>query len=225
MAAAKRTRWECPTGSHPARLGPRQPRRDDIVRYCLSCSEATGRLVERIAPALERQRQAAAERTKTKAKRARAAAARRRAADVAAETERYTVDGVDLRDEVVRLCRLRTFGGAGGRLARRPPTFIVRRASARPRSVYGYAWPSRWRFQVTVFPGVDLAHLRETIVHELVHLYVGGEHSNHHAWHGPRWRTVMRQAFREAYGPDIVAPPNRYHGPYSAALRRRESAA
>jgi hypothetical protein len=64
----KRTRWECPNGDHPGVLGPTRPRKDSIVRYCLPCSEASGKLVERIAPALERKRAAKADARKAKAK-------------------------------------------------------------------------------------------------------------------------------------------------------------
>lgn len=223
MAATKRTRWECPTGSHPGKLGPSKPRRDDIVRYCLPCSEATGRLVERIAPALERKRQAVKDRAvaRRRAEHERAAVERQRRAE--AEAARYTFAGVDLRDEVARLRRLRAFGGAGGRLARRPPTFHVRHAKTEPRSTLAGAWPSTWRFQVTIYPGVDLADLRESLVHELAHLYVGGDRSDRNRWHGDRWRRTMRAAFREAYGPDVVVVTNRYHGRYAAALRGRQA--
>jgi hypothetical protein len=34
-----------------------KPRMDSIVRYCLPCSQKAGRLVRRVAPALERQRE------------------------------------------------------------------------------------------------------------------------------------------------------------------------
>lgn len=52
---SQRTRWVCPNGC-PAKLGSTRPRKDDVVRYCLVCSERTGKLVPRSAPALERQR-------------------------------------------------------------------------------------------------------------------------------------------------------------------------
>lgn len=56
MSAIKirRFRWACPTvnSGHPAVLGSSRPHREDIVRYCLACSEATGRLVLRTAPVL-----------------------------------------------------------------------------------------------------------------------------------------------------------------------------
>jgi hypothetical protein len=223
MTAATRVRWECPTGRHPSKLGPRRPRLDDVVRYCLPCSEGTGRLVQRIAPALERARAAGVERAKARSARRRQSDATARQRAVEAETERYTIEGVDLRDEVKRLCRLRAFGGSRGPLARRPPRFHVAVRQQHPRSLYGTAWPDRWEFHIIRYPGITLADVRETIVHELAHLVAGYDRSDARRWHGERWRQLMRRAFAEAYGPDVIAPPNRYHGHYAAALRRRDN--
>jgi SprT-like family protein len=226
VTAAHRVRWECPNG-HAGVLGPRQPRRDSIVRYCLPCSERTGRLVERTAPALERQRSAAAARSADKAKRQRAAAARARARAAAAETARYTVDGLDLRAELARLCKLRTFkapGAGPGRLARRTPELTVTHRRARPTYELAAADDWGWRIRMAIWPGMDTADARETLVHELVHLFVGRQEGNN-AWHGPTFKRVMRAAFREAYGPDIVAVDNVYHGRHAAALRAREAEA
>lgn len=49
------TRWVCPTCSSGVDA-PERPRKDDVRRYCLTCSASTGRLVERVSPKLERQR-------------------------------------------------------------------------------------------------------------------------------------------------------------------------
>ena len=50
-------RWACPRCGNGI-IAPGQPRRNDVRRYCLPCSEATGKLVERVCPARERERQA-----------------------------------------------------------------------------------------------------------------------------------------------------------------------
>jgi hypothetical protein len=63
--SVKMIRWACPNGC-PGVLGPSRPRRDDVRRYCLKCSEDSGRLVERVAPVIERRRQSAKERAKRK---------------------------------------------------------------------------------------------------------------------------------------------------------------
>lgn len=218
-----RVRWQCPNGIHPGVLGSRRPRRDDIIRYCLPCSEKTGRLVERVAPALERERDSGAERaaTKAKAKRQRDAATRERKRQ--AETERYTVEGVDLREELKRLARLRAFGGRSGPLVTNPPTFDISRRTVMPRSTLGWASPWDNRLVVSTWPGMTLADAKETLVHELAHLVVGKDRMSQ-SWHGKEFQRVMDAAFREAYKVTPTFRENAYHGRYAAALRRSEKA-
>jgi len=220
----KRVRWNCPN-DHPGILGPTRPPRDSTVRYCLTCSAKTGRLVLRVAPALESKRAAAAtiSATKAKAKRSREAAARERKKQ--AEIARYTVDGVDLRDEFKRLTRLRVLGGKTGRLFRHPPEFVISRRTQYPASRLGYAEPWRNRITVATYPGQTLADARETLVHELVHIVVGSEPGSVH-WHGPKFRQTMTAAFKEAYKVlPIGLETNSYGGGYAAALRRKEASA
>jgi predicted RNA-binding Zn-ribbon protein involved in translation (DUF1610 family) len=52
---SKQARWKCPNCGDGI-LAPQRPRLDDVRRYCLPCSSKSGKLVERIAPALEAQR-------------------------------------------------------------------------------------------------------------------------------------------------------------------------
>lgn len=73
----KQYRWVCPLCSS-GKLAPSRPRKDDVRRFCLPCSERTGRLVERLSPALERARRERAERRKTKDKRKKAGERKRR---------------------------------------------------------------------------------------------------------------------------------------------------
>jgi len=58
----KQVRWKC-TICNSGVLAPSRPRKDDVRRYCLQCSGKTGKLVERIAPSLEKKREA--QKTKT----------------------------------------------------------------------------------------------------------------------------------------------------------------
>lgn len=60
-----RTRWVC-SKCGDGILGSQRPRRDSIVRYCLPCSEQEGKLVERVAPVLEKRRSAQTEKAKAK---------------------------------------------------------------------------------------------------------------------------------------------------------------
>lgn len=218
MTTVKRIRWNCPNDRHPGVLGPSRPPKDSIVRYCLACSQESGRLAERIAPALERKRAAAVatSATKAKAKRAREATARER--KKAAETERYTVEGVDLREEMKKLMKLRAWrtrykGGIG-----KTPELVISRRSRYP-SRLGYAEPWHWRITISTYPGQTLADARETLVHELTHLVVG-RRPGARGWHGTEFKKMMLAAFKEAYkvGP-VGIPHNVYHGRYAAALR------
>lgn len=53
---AKQVRWKCPN-CDDGLLAPSRPRRNDVRRYCLPCSAKSGRLVDRLAPALDKQRE------------------------------------------------------------------------------------------------------------------------------------------------------------------------
>jgi hypothetical protein len=134
----------------------------------------------------------------------------------------YWVAGVDLQTEMHRLCGLPVFGGEVGPLARRPPTLAVRRASRRPRSRLGFAIPDEWRISVTAFPGQRRGDAQETLVHELVHLFVGASPGTHR-WHGREFRATMRRAMREGYGIVDVELKGSYHGAYADALERIRS--
>lgn len=87
----KQMRWKCPQCDSGA-LAPSRPRRDDVRRYCLTCSAKTGRLVERSAPALDKKRQQAKQRSTDKQKIKRAKVTQAKTAhsgfDVIKEAER-----------------------------------------------------------------------------------------------------------------------------------------
>lgn len=59
-------RWVCPECGK-GKNGPQRPRLDNVIRYCLPCSEKCGVLVKRSAPALEKKRAAAYTRSREKA--------------------------------------------------------------------------------------------------------------------------------------------------------------
>ena len=226
----KKVRWECPNKKHPGVLSSSRPAKDSIVRYCLPCSMETGKLTARIAPALERKRSAAAESAaaKAKAKRAREAAAKAR--KKAAENERYMVGGVDLRVEYKKLLKLKTFKKGffvtdrSGKQVLAAPELRISRRTQYPSSQLGFAEQIGWgqhRITVATYPGQTLADARETLVHEIVHVFVGLEHG-----HDARFREVMTKAFKEAYKVlPVGVAHNRYHGRYAEALMRKEKAA
>jgi SprT-like family protein len=127
---------------------------------------------------------------------------------------RFTVAGIDLTAEAWRLRRLPVF--AGGGLAERPPALRVRRARSRPNRL-GFAVPEEWRISVTAYPGIRSGDVRETLLHELVHLHVGSQ-PGHRRWHGAAFKETLRRAMAEAYGVVGVAPTNSLHGIYADAL-------
>ena len=128
----------------------------------------------------------------------------------------YVVAGMDLQEEMERLCALSIF--AGGGLARELPALRVRRARRRPNRV-GFAVPSEWRLSVTSYPDIRLGDAQETLLHELVHLHVGTERG-HRRWHGRRFKRTLHRAMTEAYGLRLTLPRSALHGTYAEALER-----
>ncbi len=206
--AAKKVRWVCPAGKHPAVLGPTRPRKENVCRYCLKCSEAAGKLVERVAPSLERDRAAAAAKAAEKCK---AKEAREREQHCA----RLTVNGIMLEEEAWRMIgktdvlkQLR-WGGRGV-----PPlTIKVRRCSSSSVATYGYAWYFERRIQINDVPGLDRFDTLEVLLHELVHLVTRDGH-------GKNFQNQLHQASLDVWGVNPQgAYVNRYHGRYARALR------
>jgi hypothetical protein len=133
----------------------------------------------------------------------------------------YEVAGLDLEQEMRRLCELQVFGGPEGQLARKPPTLNIRRPASRPRRNLGFAVPAERRISVTAYPGIRPGDAQETLLHELVHVAIGRQG---HSWHGRTFRTTLQRAMRQAYGITAVAGRGSIHGAYAEALERRRLA-
>ena len=191
MSAVKRVRWACPNGC-PAVLAPSRPRRDDVARYCLPCSAKRGRLVLRVAPALEAKRAAKAAATKTKKATAVARTAER-------ETAYHTVHGVDLREELKKLWSLPIAHELRAKLdpneldRTAPPKLVVRNRSAGAGRM-GVAWWQRHEILINRVPGQDAHHVRDTLAHEVAHILTP------RARHGIAWKTAFRLLCEQAYG-------------------------
>lgn len=132
----------------------------------------------------------------------------------------YVAAGIDLRAEMMRLCRLAALGGPEGELAAAPPELTVRRAARQPRSRLGFAVPDEHRISVTVYPGIRPADLLETLLHELVHIAIGPA-SETRRWHGRAFTAKLSAAMAEAYGVAGVSGPSARHGAYARAIARR----
>jgi hypothetical protein len=188
---SSRVKWHCPLAAHSAVLAPTKPRRDDVRRYCLACSEATGRLVPRIALALEKARAKRAEIREVNWGEWKTRQREREAA-------RYTVCGVNLKELMAEYMLLPAFRGTP--LTKRDPgwprfpTLVVRRRTVMPASRVGCASYSQWRIIVNDYPGCDEHAVRQTLLHELCHLAAPGKR------HGVAWRTVYRLACEQAFG-------------------------
>jgi hypothetical protein len=131
----------------------------------------------------------------------------------------YLVAGVALDRELEWLRALPVF--ADGPLATRRPELKVRRAGRRPNRL-GFAIPTEFRLSVTAYPGIRPGDVRETLLHELVHLHVGRA-AEAHAWHGQTFKRVLATAMDQAYGISIRPPSSTLHGTYAEAIERGRS--
>lgn len=192
----KQTRWHCPNGC-AALMGPTKPRADDTRRYCLPCSAATGRLVRRTAPTLDRKRE---QRATTHNEKALA----RRLVLAAKDTAHFTIAGLDVRALVVEFCRAPSLSsntpGMAGIVRANMVGIKIRRCKSMPRSRLGFARYSTFTITIFDYPGITPADLRETVLHELAHLRVGRTRDGGGGSHGTKWRTVFRLACEQTLG-------------------------
>jgi hypothetical protein len=193
-------RWVCPVCGGGVN-GPDRPRRDDVRRWCLRCSETTGRLVERSSPALERQREQA------KTKRAERTAKQRERARVT-RAQREIIDGVDVGKEIARLVRLPALRDElPSRMRGRKVDWTLHRTDNG--SYSGRAWP-RSRIHLSL-GDIPAAEVKMITCHELAHYALPT------AKHTDRWARCYARLVREAYGVDVQARP----GESKYALDRR----
>lgn len=194
MAAAKRVRWDCPTGEHAGALGPSRPRKLATVRYCLPCSEAAGVLVERVAPALERKRAVKSARRSSASARAAESLAARSVVNARDAAGRDVM--VDVLAEVAECAKL---------LGIRRPKVTVARSKTRS-GTSGRAWPEEHRIHITTSAGRPCAErLREVILHECVHVAdTVRTKRTHHDYHGPKFKRALYNA-AAARWPEVAA--------------------
>lgn len=180
-----RVRWECPNDKHAAVLGPRAPRTNATVRYCLPCSETTGVLVLRTAPVLERARAARTEAARARRKHA----ADRKATRIA---RHWTVNGVDVWAEWLALRRTPTYKRAG-----LPPNHPILRLrhSRNPTQASGRCVHGGSRICVTLGDACDRARIVTLLIHELAHAVTPPrEH------HSPLFWTNVVDLTRDRFG-------------------------
>jgi hypothetical protein len=184
--------WVCNDPNHSGVRAPGRMRRDDIRRFCWPCSQATGYLVERHAPALERKRKAAKAQRQEREQRQREQVRETR-------MSREVIDGVDIRKEVARLIRLPALRDELPRYLRgkRVPLTLHRGDHS---SYSGHAVSRGW---VHLTLGrISAPMVRAIVCHELAHYALPDD-----VHHDGRWQRCYVRVVNEAYGTDLVARP------------------
>jgi hypothetical protein len=167
-------------------------RRDDIRRFCIPCSEETGYLVERHAPALERKRAGAKAQRQEREQARRQRAREQRAA-------REVIDGVDVGKEIARLIKLPALRDElPARLRGKPVSWTLDRSNSGGYS--GRAW-SRDRIHLTL-GDIPASEVRAIICHELAHYALPYD-----VKHTGVWQRCYARVVREAYGVDVRPRP------------------
>lgn len=174
-------RWECPRCDRPGVLGPGRMRKDDIRRFCVPCSEDTGRLVARACPALDRQRE-------------RKAAIQQEKRQAARVAERETTEHMRYARQVLRKAvGLKAWAREGVKMT---PNVLDILDGGADRWTRGRAGWTGW---VSVGRGSTRAWTAQVIIHELAHICVhrAGFREAHH---GQQFRGVMLSAACEFFG-------------------------
>jgi uncharacterized Zn finger protein (UPF0148 family) len=171
-------RWVCPKCEDGC-LAPSRPRKDDVRRYCLECSKKTGRLVERICPAHQKEAQQRTERRQTKQK--------EKAAAVKEARNSYPNN---LYKAAKKYARLKTWGVDLTKVAVR-----IRRGTSVYSSGHAYYYENRY----VVTAGTHEGDAHDTIIHELAHhcCHKRGLRKEHH---GARFRAFLHAAVEEVVG-------------------------
>jgi hypothetical protein len=192
-------RWVCPNCGSGTNA-PERPRRNDVRRYCLNCSAATGLLVERVAPKLERQRAAAALRSQKKAVEKRA---RERDSKLTAV---FDANGVERKVDVEKLARqalgdMKTSENRAkvARIGRCLELTVRRRTDGQ---YSGHAWPNWDRIVVSV--GRHHGSYEDLLVltyHEVAHLVAGADADDPRGrdWHGDRFQRTLAEALQKRW--------------------------
>jgi hypothetical protein len=180
-----------------------------VRRFCLDCSKKKGVLVERTCPALDKRR--AAKATQQAAKRKKTAErAKLKVAD------RWTFGGVDLRDELKRLVRLKCWKWYFKRYQKRGwrVPYTTLRISKTKAYTSGRAWPGG-RMVMTIPADAGAGSACAILLHELTHVALPAR-----THHSKEFTLRLYEAAYEAYGVDLN--PSAYSTKWAVqnALRR-----
>jgi hypothetical protein len=187
-------RWQCPLcGS--GKLAPSRPRKIDVRRYCLACSEKTGELVERRCPTLDRRREAVAAKKKQ----------RRRATDAKKKADpRWRIHTIWRR---WRNWAPKIWGVDAGRFE------TIRVVMSRSPGSSGSAWTARGHISLKIDPSTavhtpdggesvirsNFADHLALLLHEMTHLAC-----DHGERHGDQFRSMLADAARYLLGEHFI---------------------
>jgi hypothetical protein len=186
----KQVRWKCGICDHGL-LAPTKPRKNDVRRYCLACSSKTGKLVERVAPSLEKKREqrSAVVKEQNKVKRERTATKLQPLKErKKREAERQRI----FEKEADRIWALFFPNGTN---RKRPRIKLVYSHS---RGVSGL-WDG-WEVLVRIpRSSVGGAQEWETLAHELCHAVVGSRHRDNEGSHGRTFYTTLKPVIEKRW--------------------------
>lgn len=163
---AAKHRWKCPLCDSGV-LASSRPRLDDVKRYCLKCSEKTGRLVKRVCPTLDAKRRLKTEKRAAK----RQTEAQKRAADPAVKLRKL-------------FNKWKKWKGWTRSLAN--ASLTIRRSNTKSYSS-GHCWT--YAQEMTVTMGTDFEDAMATLIHEMTHAALPP-----HEGHGDRFLSLQNDA-------------------------------
>ena len=187
----KQVRWKCAICDHGL-LAPTKPRKNDVRRYCLPCSSKSGKLVERVAPSLEKKREqrSAVVREQNKMKR------ERTAIKLQPLKERQKREAQRQRIFEKEADRIWALFFPTGTTRKRPPIKLV--------YSHGGGVSGLWNgCEVLVrIPrwSVGGATAWETLAHELCHAVVGYRHDDREGYHGRTFYTTLKPVIEKRWG-------------------------
>lgn len=191
MTSQKRYRWICPVCKN-GKLATSRPRKNATVRYCLSCSEKDGVLIERTCPTLDKVRHAKQERSKKKLTKQKEK-----------EIQARTFDGVNVDKEVKLQCKILCRAHVWPSWMKNGVRVNIHKSKYRKRA-RGLSYHSH----ITLTLGDDVsAHtLKELIFHELTHCACNvGE------GHGDAFRSRLVEGARCLWGIVVESGPSQVY--------------
>jgi hypothetical protein len=186
----KQVRWKCGFCDHGL-LAPTKPRKNDVRRYCLPCSSKSGKLVERVAPSLEKKREqrSAVVKEQNKVKR------ERTATKLQPLKERKKREVQRQRIFEKEADRIWALFFPNGTTRKRPRIKLVYSHS---RGVSGL-WDG-WEVLVRIpRSSVGGAQEWETLAHELCHAVVGSRHRDNEGSHGRTFYTTLKPVIEKRW--------------------------